>query len=1623
MPPSSRTFRIFVSSTFSDLAAERDALQHIVFPRLRELAMTHGCRFQAIDLRWGVSEEAALDQQTMKICLGEIERCQKVSPRPNFIVLLGDRFGWRPLPAAIPAEEFEQLLTFLSEDLREQLCWKAEQPSDEKGWYRRDDNAVPPEYILQPRLKGGRYKSYEAWYREVEQPLVAALEGAARQASLDDAALVKYTFSATGQEIVDGALKIADAQGHVFGFLRSIANPEEALKSEEGKLFIETDLVLQLRQQELKNRLREHLPGNIYEYAVSWQNDQLQDSHIGRLPETLDACLQLLEGDHQPMNLCEAVWLRLARVLLSEINQLETLDALAGEQDAHRHFGEERARWFTGRGEVLAQIAAYLSGNTTCPLVLWGDSGSGKSALMAKAIQNTDAAGTANIIISRFIGATPESSDGRSLLESLSRQILRVYGKDESSLRLDFSSLANDFAAQLALATEARPLVVFLDALDQLANRDNARSLTWLPVELPPFVKLVVSTLPGKCLQALQRRLPDQAFLQVPALGRQDGEALLRQWLEQAGRKLTGVQHSDILEKFEAGGGLPLYLKLAFEEARHWHAYDGLPALSDRLPGLAGDIPGIIGDLFWRLEQESHHGRVLVSHALGYLSAARNGLSEDELLAVLWQDEVVKDDFFRRSIKSPKDTHQLPVVIWSRLYLDLEAYLSVRQADGAALLGFYHRQVAEAAQAKYRSQERHAGLSAYFSQSPLYLDQEAREPDLRKLSEMVFQQAWAGQPSQVQQALLDYQYLRAKLAGQGAQALIADYDLLSEAGVSPEKGETLMLLQGALRISASELDRDHTQLPGHLTGRLLGFEDPDLIHLLGQIRQETHHPWVRPLQPCFEAPGGALQFNFTHETEITALAVTPDGQKVITGTGPYHPTLRIWDVASGNLLLACHLTSGTVWAIAVTPDNRQVLALAIDQNRSEISVWDLETGNCLRTMFASFSNCMALTPDGKKVVAGCLGGVRVYDLSTFEPFDLGAYIHNHRKDVLDIAVTPDGKTAISASEDYNLKVWDLASGALLHTLQGHTGWVYKVVVSSDGRLAASGCYDGTARIWDITTGECLAVYGKGIIGRIFKLSFLPDDLGLVTVREARFIEVWDLASGNCHLTISGEDFLTLVGSQYLVSASAELNTAPCVKIWSLKTKECVQTWYGHAKKVTRALPTPDGKRLATSSLDNTLKIWDLEQVGAVQRSSLQDWHPMSISAMKYIPHGNQAVSCANDGSIKIWNAENGACLRTLEGHTGSIRELAVTPDGRRAITASYDQTLRLWDLATGEILQTRPLKNFILDLLVFSTDGRRAFLYPVTSKKELSNAFAKQYLLSMIHFRRKHSRGIVAKSAAIASSGRRAIIGYETSTIQVWDTLRGRWLRVLWGRRDELTAAAVSPDGRWGAAWTKGTLFQKGKWIVVWDLQTGKRRYGGPAHNPYVISADGELFAAYVKSMGSDYFGALCFYDTHTGNFERSVSQLREYALTPDFLRVVSGSNNILSIWAAESGKKDMKKECSLLGITPNKLAIDEQGLLITMDDGSSCKFFRLENMPALQPVYTAWSCFSASHFWKGFSLAFDCSYCAQWFEIQRSDLGKVVTCPGCGRSIKLNSYTVRDNWRRVARAWKGEHN
>lgn len=221
MPIATRTFRVFVSSTFEDLKAERDALQRDVFPKLRALCEQHGARFQAIDLRWGVREEASFDQKTMEICLAEIGRCQKTGIKPNFIVLLGDRYGWCPVPAMVDKDEFDAVLCGVAD---------REEQTFVRGWYELDYNAVPPQYVLRPRKEV--YRGWREW-EPIERRLHDALCSGAAVAALTTASRFKYEAAATHQEILQGLGESWEDRKHVYAYFREQhgpADPNERLK-------------------------------------------------------------------------------------------------------------------------------------------------------------------------------------------------------------------------------------------------------------------------------------------------------------------------------------------------------------------------------------------------------------------------------------------------------------------------------------------------------------------------------------------------------------------------------------------------------------------------------------------------------------------------------------------------------------------------------------------------------------------------------------------------------------------------------------------------------------------------------------------------------------------------------------------------------------------------------------------------------------------------------------------------------------------------------------------------------------------------------------------------------------------------------------------------------------------------------------------------------------------------------------------------------------------------------------------------------------------------------------------------------------------------------------------------
>ena len=630
-------------------------LRREVWPPLRELCAKNGARFQPIDLRWGVSEEAAVDQQAMNICLGEIERCQQVTPRPDFLVLLGNRYGWLPPPPQIPEGEFSAITTWLGEHPDAVLPWAEDQVphADElpakallERWYERDDNAVlgdgPFEAEYRLRRRTGPYLDRGVWGC-VEARLVRVFGAAATGlGDLSEEAQRRYLYSATAQEIAAGALDAKNVEQAIC-FVREIDAPEapgDAAESVRLSTYVDRD------QQSL-GTLKHEVSSRIGEQRVIVPN----------APVAWDGTAPVLGEDYE-----RTFAARVLAVLTASITEeLEhpTVDHVPGGSDspdpvdqevaAHRRFAGERRAYFTGRERELALIDDYLDGEQPRPLVVHGGGGTGKSAVMAEALRRAEQRGRATVV-TRFVGATPGSSDGRSLLASLCQELARATGDTDTPVPGEYADLVADFARRLEQAATGGPVWVFVDSLDQLGGAAGmgSRSLSWVPQRLPAGVRLVLSSRPGETLDPLRTRAD---LLELGGLPAGDGGALLEKWLGAAHRTLQRSQRHAVLDAFARSEGNPLYLRLAFEEARRWVSGDGLPPEE-----LATGVRGLIEkNLLARLASEDSHGEAVVAKALGYLAASRHGLAEDELMDLLSRDPDLYRWFLHDAYHLPGD--------------------------------------------------------------------------------------------------------------------------------------------------------------------------------------------------------------------------------------------------------------------------------------------------------------------------------------------------------------------------------------------------------------------------------------------------------------------------------------------------------------------------------------------------------------------------------------------------------------------------------------------------------------------------------------------------------------------------------------------------------------------------------------------------------------------------------------------------------------------------------------------------------------------------------------------------------------------------------------------------------
>jgi len=356
-------------------------------------------------------------------------------------------------------------------------------------------------------------------------------------------------------------------------------------------------------------------------------------------------------------------------------------DPLTRETRDHEAFAETRRRIYIGQPGYFVALDRQAAGDGA-PLVLLGDSGSGKSALLANWLEHWRRDHPNDFIFQHYIGGAGHWQ----VITRLIAEIKRWSGDlDEAPGSPD--DLLRDFPLWLAKARlhaehKGVRFILVLDALNQLEDRQHARSLGWLPSH--PFngrLRLIVSTLPGRALEALEKRGWDS--LRVEPLTPVERRRLIVHYLKRSGRTLGGPWFDRLAGAPAAAN--PLYLKILLDEVCLTATHELLDErLGDYLA--APDIPELLKRVLARYQRDYERDRPgLVGEALGLIWAARRGLSETELMRLL----------------KPADLPQLPLATWSPLRAALEGGL----VDRGGILNFAHDSLRAAVETAFAPDE------------------------------------------------------------------------------------------------------------------------------------------------------------------------------------------------------------------------------------------------------------------------------------------------------------------------------------------------------------------------------------------------------------------------------------------------------------------------------------------------------------------------------------------------------------------------------------------------------------------------------------------------------------------------------------------------------------------------------------------------------------------------------------------------------------------------------------------------------------------------------------------------------------------------------------------------------
>ena len=713
----------------------------------------------------------------------------------------------------------------------------------------------------------------------------------------------------------------------------------------------------------------------------------------------------------------------------------------------------------------------------------------------------------------------------------------------------------------------------------------------------------------------------------------------------------------------------------------------------------------------------------------------------------------------------------------------------------------------------------------------------------------------------------------------------------------------------------------------------------------------------------WELPGGELLQDLGLKG-VNAAAITPDGRYLITGM--QDTTIRVIEIKSGQEKLTLEGHTEEVQSVAVSPDGMHILSGSFD---GTLKMWELavETEKITGEKHSGSVREVAVTPDGSLAVSCSTDGtLKIWNLQTRE---LVHSLEGHTEQISSLAVTPDSRLVISASFDNTLKVWDLKSGEELHTLRGHLEPVFTVAVSPDGTHAISGSDDKTLRVWNLVTGKLEQVL-EGHLTTPYSVKVTGDGSYIVSLGRVA-LNVWDFRTGDLlhtHEDISSESFALTPDGTRLVTWYEVID----ISNGEMDNEFPISDDYDEAEYVISDIEiTQDGKYAVflNSGVLRELMVFDLEREDGPYLLHNLSGHTDALRSLTTTLDGRCAVSGSIDNSLRVWDLESGDEIALISG-VGRISCCAVTPDGRQIVAGDEGgqvHILELENFAPGPTIVTAQKThqgNLVLQckICLNAFDAETAVLgtqiacgYCGTALQV--NKFAIQSPSPRAPLTEEAREAIdtrVAKESdpqwlaehdffvtriALSPDSQNLIAGSLDGTVWVWDLESGDLVSILQGHEDAVIDVAVSPDN---LSIISASLDAS---IKVWDLRGGDILHTIKGHKSkvraMVVSPDGE----YIFSAG-EYEKIIKAWDLVVGDNLYTIQDLNEPAfrlfVTPDCKRLLALTYDAaIHVWELKSGEHLYTHRGHGMAVRDVAFTSDSRYLLSSSDQ---LRFWDLEN-------------------------------------------------------------------------------